>query len=175
VDNQRNKDFGLKGITPADFIVKTARETEGWGGTIQHVKSGQLCSFDDALEMTLRIQEKLDQVGFPQSATERRCWTSPHPNKRTTQTHSGPRREEMRDKKQKKTVPKGGPTFFIRIHYQQNASWQGSVQWLEGKSTRFFRSHLELILLMQEAVEKSGGAEKGLIFNTWEDKEEIIS
>ena len=80
----------------------------------------------------------------------------------------------MEENKHRKAAGKGGPTFFIRINFQQNASWQGSVQWLEGQSTRFFRSHLELMMLMQEAVDKSGGAEK-MVFNSWEDAEEIIS
>lgn len=161
----------IKGITPADFLVKTDLKGDSWGGRIQHIKSKQECSFTDALEMTLQIQKKLAQVGFPQAATERRCWTSMEV---VGSRQSGPRREEMQEKRVQKATAKGGPTFFIRINFQQNASWQGSVQWMEGQSTRFFRSHLELIMLMQEAVDKSGGTEK-MVFNSWEDAEEIIS
>ncbi len=39
-------------------------------------------------------------------------------------------------------------TFAIRIHFRQNASWQGSVQWMEGGRTQSFRSVLELIFLL---------------------------
>lgn len=39
-------------------------------------------------------------------------------------------------------------TFAIRIMFRQNASWQGTVTWLEGERTENFRSALELLLLM---------------------------
>ena len=35
-------------------------------------------------------------------------------------------------------------TFVIHILNQQNATWQGTVTWLDGKQTRPFRSALEL-------------------------------
>ncbi len=44
------------------------------------------------------------------------------------------------------------PTFIIRVQYRQNASWQGSVQWVEKGMKRNFRSTLELIKLMDEAI-----------------------
>ena len=44
-------------------------------------------------------------------------------------------------------------TFAIRILFRQNASWQGSVIWLEGKREQSFRSALELVLLMGSALE----------------------
>lgn len=46
-------------------------------------------------------------------------------------------------------------TFIIRVQYRQNASWQGSVQWVEGGKEQHFRSALELIKLMDEALEKA--------------------
>ena len=44
-------------------------------------------------------------------------------------------------------------TFAVRILFRQNATWQGSVTWLEGKQERGFRSALELIFLMSSALE----------------------
>jgi len=44
------------------------------------------------------------------------------------------------------------PTFVIRVLFRQNATWQGSIQWLEGKQTRQFRSEYEMLKLMDEAV-----------------------
>ena len=43
-------------------------------------------------------------------------------------------------------------TFNIQVKFRQNASWQGSIQWMEGKKTQNFRSVLELLKLMDEAV-----------------------
>ena len=46
-------------------------------------------------------------------------------------------------------------TFIIRVQHRQNASWQGSVQWVEGGKEQHFRSALELIKLMDEALEEA--------------------
>lgn len=43
-------------------------------------------------------------------------------------------------------------TFSVRILFRQNASWQGSVSWLEGKREESFRSALELVFLMDGAL-----------------------
>jgi len=45
-------------------------------------------------------------------------------------------------------------TFSIRVMFRQNASWQGSITWLEGKQEQTFRSVLELVLLMSTALEQ---------------------
>lgn len=51
------------------------------------------------------------------------------------------------------TVPKGKlATFAIRTQYRNNASWQGTVKWLEGESDEYFRSMLDLFWLMDSAM-----------------------
>jgi hypothetical protein len=39
------------------------------------------------------------------------------------------------------------------VLFRQNASWQGSITWMEGKQEQSFRSALELIFLMNSALE----------------------
>ena len=51
--------------------------------------------------------------------------------------------------------PGAKATFALRILFRQNASWQGSVVWQEGKREQTFRSVLELILLISSALEFS--------------------
>ena len=48
-------------------------------------------------------------------------------------------------------------TFALRILFRQNASWQGSITWLEGEAEQSFRSVLELILLMDSALRGERG------------------
>ena len=43
-------------------------------------------------------------------------------------------------------------TFNVRVMFRQNASWHGSVQWLEEQKTENFRSVLELLHLMSSTV-----------------------
>jgi len=44
-------------------------------------------------------------------------------------------------------------TFVIRLLNTQNQTWQGTVTWLGAKSTQPFRSLLELIMLIDSAIE----------------------
>lgn len=43
-------------------------------------------------------------------------------------------------------------TFRMRIAFRQNASWQGTVTWIEGKQELCFRSVLELAMLLDSAL-----------------------
>lgn len=43
-------------------------------------------------------------------------------------------------------------TFVVKVEFCQNASWQGTVAWTEQKKEQRFRSTLELIKLMDEAL-----------------------
>lgn len=45
-------------------------------------------------------------------------------------------------------------TFYVRILFRQNASWQGTVLWSEGGQEERFRSALELALLLDSALEQ---------------------
>ena len=54
-------------------------------------------------------------------------------------------------------------TFVVQIVDSQNATWQGTVTWTEGKQTKPFRSALELLKLIdscldERAQQESGGA-----------------
>ncbi|MGH4140366.1 hypothetical protein [Clostridium sp.] len=61
--------------------------------------------------------------------------------------------------------------FLVRIKYRQNTSWQGTIQWLDGKQTRHFRSCLELVMLIEEALISDVANSKVIEFHTWDGKE----
>jgi len=60
----------------------------------------------------------------------------------------------------------GPATFVVRILFRRNATWQGTVSWREKRSQVNFRSFMELLLLMQEAVGRTG---------EWKQQERNIS
>ena len=49
-------------------------------------------------------------------------------------------------------------TFLIKVLDKQHGTWQGSILWAEGKKEQYFRSALELLKLIDEAVSQN---EKG--------------
>jgi len=51
-------------------------------------------------------------------------------------------------------VQRGGlATFSLCIRFRRNSSWQGQLRWLEDGRQQNFRSVLELILLMDSALQ----------------------
>lgn len=44
-------------------------------------------------------------------------------------------------------------SFTVQIQFQQNSTWQGTVMWMDQKRSQRFRSEIELLELMREAVE----------------------
>ena len=52
-------------------------------------------------------------------------------------------------------------TFIVKIVNRQNETWQGSVTWTEKQKVQNFRSALELLKLINGALEENSGAEGG--------------
>jgi len=48
-------------------------------------------------------------------------------------------------------VSKEKPAFVIKILSQENATWQGTVTWVQTNETQHFRSALELIKILDSA------------------------
>lgn len=59
-------------------------------------------------------------------------------------------------------------TFTIQIQFQQHSTWQGTITWAEGGKTQKFRSELEMMKLMMEAVPAEESEENKETFNKWQ-------
>ena len=58
-------------------------------------------------------------------------------------------------------------TFNIQIQFEQNATWQGTIAWAEGDKLQRFRSELEMLKLMMEAVGDSQNNDFEDNLKTW--------
>jgi len=96
-------------------------------------------SFQSLTQFLQGMESTLGMMDFPKAFTATRTF-APLPGCST-----GPPLSQCQ--------PGAQATFAVKILFRQNASWQGSVTWLEGKREQSFRSVLELILLMSTALE----------------------
>lgn len=48
-------------------------------------------------------------------------------------------------------------TFVVELQYCQNATWQGSIRWVEAGKSAHFRSEYEMLRLMDEASRMDQG------------------
>lgn len=85
------------------------------------------------------LEELLETMNFPQA----------YEQKRRFQMMS----MEPYDVKENVAEIKGAlATFELKILFRQNASWQGTINWLEKDQEECFRSALELFVLMGSAL-----------------------
>ena len=96
--------------------------------------------FQSLSRFLIQMEDMLDGMQMPQSYTAARGFSGLFESKEGKR----PRGEKPQEGKL--------ATFAIRILFRQNASWQGSVAWLEGGREDSFRSVLELIFLMDSAL-----------------------
>lgn len=101
---------------------------------------GDAVPFQSLSQLLIKLNDLLDEMQFPQSFTISRAFSE----QRMPLGDKGPSCMEQEGKL---------ATFGVRILFRQNASWQGSVTWLEKSREESFRSALELIFLMNSALE----------------------
>lgn len=115
----------------------------------------QSCFCHSLYHMLRTLDQDLNDNRYPQKAVQLRTWEV---------------KKHMKDF-DPEDIPAepaaGSPTFVIRVLFRQNATWQGSIQWLEGKQTRQFRSEYEMLKLMDEAM-RASAAEAEESRATWE-------
>ena len=99
----------------------------------------EIQTFHGLVQLLMKINRSLDRENFPQSFSELRKFQMPS-------------RESVSQSQQLKQKQGETATFSLRILFRQNASWQGSVTWVEGNQEEYFRSVLELISLMDDAL-----------------------
>lgn len=58
--------------------------------------------------------------------------------------------EEMRKESEQNTG-----TFIVKILERQNATWQGKITWVEEQKEQYFRSALELLKLIDGALDNN--------------------
>ena len=76
-------------------------------------------------------------------------------------SHAGSEGITVYQKEQEETEKKIGAgeekaSFLVHVQFRQNATWQGTITWVNKGETQHFRSVLEMIRLMTEAVESAG-------------------
>ncbi len=95
--------------------------------------------FAGVIDLLKKIEQLLEEMNCPQSFSERRVFRP---------SNVPPVSSVVEDDVKEGKIA----TFSIRLLFRQNASWQGSVIWHEGKSEESFRSVLELLLLIDSAL-----------------------
>ena len=95
-------------------------------------------NFKSVTQFLTEMEQALDTMDFPKAFQSTRSFAKPPPP-------TGKLTEALEQTGK-------AATFTVRVMFRQNASWQGSVIWQEGRQEQSFRSVLELIFLIDSAM-----------------------
>ena len=99
-----------------------------------YIKEGMV--FTSATDFLVKMENMLDEMHFPEAFNAVRTFAP---------------KASFEKVSAKENKPGKLATFGVKVLFRQNASWQGSVTWLEGDSEQSFRSYMELLLLIDGA------------------------
>ena len=125
------------------FISIDSYENKTIVGRLWHGYDRKEIPFANLMQLFLNINKIIGDIGYPEESVKYKLFVNPNKEKTDTDTSLTQVAE-----------PSYGvlTTFKIKIIFRQNASWQGTITWLDSKQEQSFRSTLELTTLMDSAL-----------------------
>jgi len=143
---------GKKGIVTAMSIqMKAEIVSLGEGKIIGELYSRYLETpyvFTDLVNMIHKMEEIFDVNGFPQAFLSPRTFREGKRGLKKTKAGE----DDTMEIKQPEEMAGEKCTFEITVRFRQNATWQGQIFWAEKNMRQNFRSVLEMLKLMDEAM-----------------------
>lgn len=136
---------------PSTSIVSLAPFQGQMKGRVFSVYFQKTFSFQSDFEMVKGMKDLFDCIDFPQVEFQQRSFFE----KRAKQIVR--KAEDTLDCGLEEELDKQKSTFIVNVLYRKNATWQGSITWVDQNRTQNFRSALEMLELMEQA--SRGGEE----------------
>lgn len=144
----------------APNILCLCADSAGIGETyrLYHCYAREPAKFSEIGELLLKADEIFDETQYPQASTESRTFD----RRQEKITPRPAARERIKLMSENEVTSQRGDkaTFVVHVQYRQNATWQGSVVWAEKNKTQRFRSALELLKLIDSALDESNVKEE---------------
>jgi len=118
--------------------------------------------FTDLYKMIHKMEEIFDFNGFPQAFLSPRTFKGGKSGAKiiNLENNENMSQEFNIDPDSKKC------TFEITVRFRQNATWQGQILWAEKNMKQNFRSVLEMLKLMDEALSEGDDNKKPVDWNS---------
>ena len=105
--------------------------------------------FNCISDLVFKVDQCCNQMDMPQASMEMRRFGIKKPPTRRRQK----KKTEAVQNPAMLPIKGNAATFVVSVLFRQNASWQGTIQWCDGREKLQFRSVLELLYIMNSAIE----------------------
>lgn len=145
-------------------ICVDGRKDSDINGRLYHRGQKDSFYFGNSGQLIIEMEQWCNKIGYPQPEVLIRKFQSREvEGKRIEKTGTDSGEDRNKNKWAEEALSVSGEdlsknrgeegTFIVHIKYRQNATWQGQVTWAEKKKNCNFRSALELIKLIDSALE----------------------
>lgn len=144
------------------YVVLDEKGSASFGGRIFHPTSGQQLLFTGVFDFLKKLEELYDTHGFPQKTHSIRTFKALKKDRINLLRINKDYETEVlpvMETRIPNSDQKGKATFVIKVLFRQNATWQGKIQWVEENKTQNFRSELEMLKLMDDAIKMTDEGE----------------
>lgn len=125
--------------------------------------------FISLFSMIEKMEELFDEKKFPGAYLAPRTFGIAKSGVKRTEVGNSVTMQEKQQEATKKEARGSKCTFEVMVRYRQNATWQGQIHWLEKNLQQSFRSVLEMLKLMDEALTEGEGSAGPVV---WEGDEQ---
>lgn len=101
--------------------------------------------YESEYDLLCALEGLCDSMGFPQAAFGNRSFGTRQKKLR------GRKAEQYGEGELEGSMENEKATFIVNVMFRKNASFQGSITWVEKEKTQYFRSAFEMLKLMDEA------------------------
>ena len=147
---------GRKAIVTAMTVMMHAKVVSYEGGLLRGELRSQYMEtpyvFFDLVRMIEKMEEIFDSKGFPQMFLKPRTFGDGGRAARKNKSVKNITMKDIIDSKSTEGSEVSKCTFEISVRFRQNATWQGQIIWAEKNLRQNFRSVLEMLRLMDEAL-----------------------
>ena len=152
---------GNKGLVTAMSMKVTAEVTvyknSMLRGTLRSVYLEEPYEFTSFVKMIDKMEEIFDSKKFPQAFMKPRTFSETKPGAPKRKAEGNGTMKDSNKPNLKDEAVQSQCTFEINVRFRQNATWQGQILWAEKNQKQNFRSVLEMLKLMDEALTESAG------------------
>ena len=136
-------------VTTRMDVTVTAYDNHDIQGLVFSSFCDKTFRFRNSFELISTMEGLYNDLSFPQAFVSDRSFFK-RPGQWLKNKKSGECMENN-------GVSTGKAKFIIFVQYRQNATWQGTIQWVDENRTQRFRSALEMLKLMDEALNQGNG------------------
>ncbi len=134
--------------TKAAFVLCIDQnENQNIGGRLYHLFQEEPLLIHGYNEMFLEGEHFFESIGMPKASQSDKNFE----NEMINEMNGKDMREMAAEDKILNEHGEEG-TFIVRVQHRQHSSWQGRVTWVDQDKTVFFRSELELMKLIDGAL-----------------------